>query len=469
MHASQDRALAKLATNTSEAMAHVPDYAGAREDGTLGLSMTMAWTAVRSVRASGVHVASPQRNADNKIVDGVVTALVTTASFENDKDATLWHTMVQGLYNRSPTQHVVRPRSASTGWAPPENAWSETWVPEPQLFHETSGVFTQEEPAAPAPPQPPRVEVTNLTEYDRTLNEAISVLVRDELAAIGVVLPREKIPLDDWLKTTTLHPEIEKWLRAIDDTYRAMHDHGFVVADYVAGQANQENLRPGRRDHIIATDPAAASKAKRDEFNGLIHDVRGGDSRNNAEQHPDRNQRYYVERGVHLRRPKPPRPGEEYKGPSAARPLNVIEKSIIEIRETWVTVRKDPKNRIPELLPELLGRGASKVYGGALDLGISIGVLTAKGIVASWKGVSNSIKDIASFRQKKTAARNQLNTIYTQLWRMRSAIAHEEIPDEFPNQEHTLPPSKQLEVIRQMTTFMLERLSDIGPSVVDGQ
>jgi len=459
---AQERALGRLATNLGGDMARVQNYDSARADNTLGLAMALAWTKVRAIRPSGVHITDPVQRKDETI-DGTVTALVTTATFENEPDATMWHTMLQGTHNHSPVQHVVRPYGASDEWAAPEDPWSASWVPPPQIFEDADGVFVLHQPETPPPPQPHRVEVTNLTEYDRIVNEAISVCIRKELAEIGIVLPREKVPLDDWLKTTTLHPEIEKWLRAIDDTYRQMHHRGFVTADYISSKP----LQPGRRKHITATDPAAASKVKRDEFNGLIHDRRGGDSRNNAEQNPNRNQRYHIERDVHLRRPKPPKPGQQYQGPNAARPLNPLEKATIEVRETWLAVRKNPKQRIPEILPELIGSTASKIYGGALDIGISVGVLLAKGVVASWKGVRNYLQDIQDFRQNKAAARQQLKRIYMQLRQLRLDIPLQKAPDAFPDQNHTLRPSPQLAVIKEMTAFMLERLSETGPNIAD--
>ena len=464
---AQDRTLGKLADNTDNAMAHVPEYQAAREDGTLGLTMALAWTAVRGVRSSGVYLASPTTNAHGE-TDGVATALVTSATFEDWHHATLWHTMVQGVYNRSPARHIVRPRSASPDWVPPTEPWDPAWIPPQQTFQEKTGVFVQTTASAEHEPQQPRphtVEVTELSEYDRIINEATSVLIRNELAAIGIVLPREKVPLDEWLKTTTLHPEIETWLRAIDDTYRTMHERGFVVADYIDGPAGK-NLKPGRREHIIATDPSAASKVKRDEVNGLIHEVRGGDSRRNSEQNPNHHERYHIEDGVHLRRPRPAR-NSKYFGPLPARPLNILERAWVATRETWQQVKNDPKRRLPELLPEIVGKTASKAFGGMVDISISAGVLLAKAAVAGGKGGRDLIQDIVGFRRQKASARSQLSGIYLQLSWMQYTIDKQGAPDHFP--ESALPPSKQLEVIKQMTDMMLQRLGQADPNLADSQ
>jgi hypothetical protein len=279
------------------------------------------------------------------------------------------------------------------------------------------------------------------------------VLVRQELRAIGVVLPEWKVPLADWQQTTTFRPEILKWLQAIADTYDKMHERGFVQADYVGDPAGQR-LRPDRRLRIIGTDPSAVSKAERDEINGLLHKLkaRGGDSRYNQEQHPNRNQRYEVERHVHLKRPRVPRTRQQYYAPSLARPLNVAERAFIEIKETWREVRESPTRHIPEML----GNIAGKMYGGVIDLIISGSVLAIKGLAALGKGARNHWHDARSWWEQRRQATTRLDSILQELHDMRTEIAERRLADQFP--DSSLPPSRQLELVKGMTAKMLANL-----------
>lgn len=447
---NQGRALDTLATNSDLAMSRVPEYDQARQDGTLGLTMALAYTAVRAVRHHGVHVADPTVQ-NGEVVDGVVAAMVTSYTVPDEDTSTLLHTLFQGMHSKFPEQHIVKPLPASPDWQAPTDPWDKAWIPPSQAYHaDGRAVETQAEPQSP---RPHTVEVANLTEYQRIITEAIRILVRKELAAIGVVTPEHKVPLNDWLKTQTFPPEIQAWLQAIDDTYNAMHEHGFVQADYI-DDPDGATLAPGRRKHIIGTDPSATSKAERDGFNGRAHALkaRGGDSRHNQEQHPNRHERYSIERHVNLRRPRPPKPGTPYYAPSTARPLNVFERAVIEIGETWREVKENPERHIPDMLGSLLG----KVYGGAADLAMSGSILLAKGIVALGKGAKSHWLDFAAWKGQKQLAHSRLDIILEELQLLQTAIAEQRLSDRFPNTN--LPPSKQLELVKSMTAMMLANL-----------
>ncbi|HSX34302.1 MAG TPA: hypothetical protein VLF62_01515, partial [Candidatus Saccharimonadales bacterium] len=130
-------------------------------------------------------------------------------------------------------------------------------------------------------------------------------------------------------------------------------------------------------------------------------------------------------------------------------------------------VKNDPKRRLPELLPEIVGKTASKAFGGMVDISISAGVLLAKAAVAGGKGGRDLMQDIVGFRRQKASARSQLSGIYLQLSWMQYTIDKQGAPDHFP--ESALPPSKQLEVIKQMTDMMLQRLGQADPNLADSQ
>ncbi len=475
-HRLQENMLTRLAANTDRAMCHVPSFAQARREGTLGLSMAAALAQARTVRYHGVYVADPRHKKDRatgmiRVVDGVATARLATFALPDDEQAsTALHEMFQGLYGKDPLENVSTPLDPSPDWEDPVNPWSQAWVPSKKTYL-PDGTLVEDATSA-AQPKPRTIEVTELNEYERIVTEAQWTLIRKELAKIGVVLIKEKVPLADWLQTETMPTEIRDWLEAMDATYRRMHEAGLVQADYVDDPGG-ERLAPGRREHLIAPEPSALSKVKRDAVNGLIHALEGrggdgsnnpsyqrtaptqkgrGDSRFNKEQHPNPRQRYFLERGVYLKRPRPKK-GESYYAPAASRPLNVVERALISMQETWYEVKANPKARFIKALPTI----AEKALGGVSDIVVSGSIILLKAAVAIGKGAANYAKDIRARGRQREQSRARLDTILAELRQKEQDILAERIANVFP--DTSLAPSRQLELIVAMTTMMRANLA----------
>ena len=454
LHKSQQRyrALTPLVKNSARAMEHAPSFTEASEH-TLGLYMALALTAIGAVGLKNVYVEKPQYGPDGDLQDGVVTARSARFVLVDERFDNQVTEIFQGMLHTDPPKHYVHHHPAGEDWRRPTNPWDPAWVPslEADASHKAG---------------PPFIEVTRYHEYMRFWQEAIRELTHRGLASVGVILPDDKVPLGVWRKTTTLHPKIERWLEAEDVVYDAMHRSGLVRATY----RDHVKAQVPRRPHIPASDRPIL-KTTRDGLNGKIHQMRGGDSRNNKEQNPYREERLTIEDGVHVKR-QPYKKGEAYRGTQLAQPLNPVEVlqnmvkgKIDNLKQTWQEIRSSRQafyQHVKERLPDTVIGLFSKIQGGIPgvlgDLTLTGTTLLLKGGTIGVKEAAYLVTDAIQWSKQKKLARARLGVIRGELERLSVDIdtgSREDILSHV-RLKHDYENSKQFELIQQ-----IDRKSDV--------
>jgi len=442
----QERALAVLPDTSTVAMSNVPEYKSAIEENALGLTMAATLTKIRGLRHHGVGVEGVQKDKLGTILDGTVVSKSTSFSVPDETASTKLHTLFQGMLSTWPERHIVDPHPASTNWSPPRSPSDPNWIP-PAKIEKTGWEDESTLNAAELSPRPSVVEVTNYNEYvARILDEAMRLLIARELKLIGVALPEQKRPLVKWLETETFQPEIQAWLEAQDSIYPLIP----VATDYLDEFAGK-GFAPITEQHPDGTQPAAIGQRIRDGWNSLVRSLpsrHGG--HNNKEQHPDPEKRLAIELGLHVKRPYA-KPGKPYLGVPTTIPLNILERGVVRIKEAYQDAKTDSDHLI-----EIIAEVAGKVPTGIAE-GVILGaVLLAKGAVALGRGTKNGWSDFGTWRREKHQARSRLGELLEELRLKQTYIANGVLEDALP--ESTLKPSRQLDLVKQMTDLMLSQL-----------
>ena len=463
MHWSQQRyrALTPLVKNSLRAMEHAPSFTEASEH-TLGLYIALALTAIGAVGLKNVYVDKPQHSASGTIKDGVVTAESARFVLMDERFRDPVSEVFQGMLNIGPERHYLHYHPADDDWRRPSTPWDPAWAPS----LEEEGSMNAHRVG------PPFIEVTKYHEFMRFWNEAVRELTYRGLASVGIILPPDKVSFEEWCKTTTFHPKIERWLRAKDALYDATHRRGLVRATY----KDRLHVRIPRRDHIPASDEPI-TKAIRDGFNGRIHLMRGGDSRYNKEQNRYLEDRLDIERHVHVKR-RPHKPGEEYRGTRLAQPLSPVEMLQYMVKgkvdglvQAWREIRSSRQNfyqHIKEKLPDTVVSLFGKVQGGIPGI---IGDLTLTGTTLLLKGAAIGAKEVISlaldakrWREQKKQARARLGAIRLELQQLSENIQTGEDILSRVLPKHSYEDSEQFKLIQQMTEMMEERLRQLPPN-----
>jgi hypothetical protein len=372
-----ERQLDTLKDNAKMALENVDEFEEAAQAKRLGSMLLRTFGAVQEVAFKDVHVADPtvrtmrsvkvrnqetgKREGKKVMVDGFSTVGKTEFTVDTDEEARLLHGALSAL---SRTDRIHDAHHVS----PPVKSEDGRWV----------------------------VGLSNLDEYDnRMMETAVARIVAEEDAAnglIGTTLPERKMTLSSAQKRgVTYHPEMQDRIAAAQQQYDTLRAT-MKTPTYREGMPSHEDTREAmdRKPEVLTMSPSAVFEAIRKHMNANVKHIRGDGSRN-QEQHPDKEQRLLIEKGVRLKRATG-RPGQDE--PPEMQALRLRESMYESGRTVVKTERQHPIKAAIKLLAKGIGAG---LVDSALDVAAEIG---SRGR----EGVSHRRKDRKAWRDEKNKA-----------------------------------------------------------------
>ncbi len=261
--------------------------------------------------------------------------------------------------------------------------------------------------------KPPTVTLDGVTEYNaRVIESAYAQLIAEEDAVTTkTILPSDKLPLSEWEKTETLHPDVRRRLLAIAAAYTALK--AMLVATY---DDRYPNARPWFDPSPLGSTPAAAFELWRKAINGLSWEFRGPHAQHH-EQDPVHADRLLIETGIDIRRDRVS-PEQAKRGPAAAHRSTQTELHTDRVRAKLTEVRGSPKEAAIKVALETAPLAVAKFLGGLLGLAQD-GILAAiKHSRTAWNAGKWRHHDRLEWRaQKQTAATagNDIDRVIAQL------------------------------------------------------